>query len=461
MKAITSISSSLSKILLERNGDRCYCYWREFNSIRYAKNGFFPSKKLLICLRQKGLRPIYASSFSTKSQQTDLETVETQNQETDQSKTVHVKVQLKKECSFGEQFAMVGNDPIFGVWDPENAIPLNWSDGHVWTLDLDIPIGKSIEFKFILKQITGEVLWQPGPDRILKTWETKNTIVLLEDWEDYALQELLEDEPITSGNEDPIFGTEMLIVAENLTQENDVDSYTESESTYKETTIADNNPPLEQKHIALPIFADNISFSKDESAVSESYQLPGENEKEAIGNNGRVPLVTSNENEPVLVPGLPPLSMVSNESLIQEEAQKSREFEASVGVDQVKNHNFTELDDECEIDGNPHEAEMTQVRPDNIQLDDKCEIDGNPHAAETTQVRPDNIQLDEKSEIVEDPHGEEMTDVLNDEQQIHMGVEQNPSANNQKQQIENGALRNDLQWGRKTIKKLLVNLGFL
>jgi hypothetical protein len=31
---------------------------------------------------------------------------------------------------------MVGDDTMFGLWDPSSAIPLNWSDGHVWTVEL-------------------------------------------------------------------------------------------------------------------------------------------------------------------------------------------------------------------------------------------------------------------------------------------------------------------------------------
>lgn len=54
----------------------------------------------------------------------------------DESKTVHVKFQLLKECSFGEQFTIVGDDPLLGSWDPESGIPLNWSDGHLWTVEL-------------------------------------------------------------------------------------------------------------------------------------------------------------------------------------------------------------------------------------------------------------------------------------------------------------------------------------
>lgn len=49
---------------------------------------------------------------------------------------MHVKFQLQKECSFGQQFLIVGDDPILGSWDPERAIPMDWSDGNVWSVEL-------------------------------------------------------------------------------------------------------------------------------------------------------------------------------------------------------------------------------------------------------------------------------------------------------------------------------------
>lgn len=56
-------------------------------------------------------------------------------------------------------------------------------------------MGKQIQFKFILKGVSGEIKWQPGPDRCLQTWETSNTIVVSEDWEDAESQEISEEEP--------------------------------------------------------------------------------------------------------------------------------------------------------------------------------------------------------------------------------------------------------------------------
>ncbi|KAK0587152.1 hypothetical protein LWI29_018402 [Acer saccharum] len=57
-----------------------------------------------------------------------------------------------------------------------------------WVQFQYIPVGKSIQFKFVLKDSTGNMLWQPGPDRIFQTWETENTITICEDWENVEYQ---------------------------------------------------------------------------------------------------------------------------------------------------------------------------------------------------------------------------------------------------------------------------------
>lgn len=112
---------------------------------------------------------------------------------TSQTKTAHVKFVLQRACMFGEQFFLVGDDPMFGLWDPCNAIPMEWSDGHLWTARMDIPVGRSIQFKFLLRGLSGEVHWQPGPDRIIRIWETENAIVVSEDWDNAESQKITEE----------------------------------------------------------------------------------------------------------------------------------------------------------------------------------------------------------------------------------------------------------------------------
>ncbi|MQL77787.1 hypothetical protein Taro_010206 [Colocasia esculenta] len=141
-------------------------------------------------------------------------------------RTVHVKFKLQKPCQFGEQFLLVGEDPIFGLWDPESAVPLVWSDGHVWMAELDLPVGKEIKFKFILQGLLGEIEWQPGPDRVLQTWETSDTIIVECDWENIDDQTIMEEGSLDISVDDS-----------KLTEEEAVDGSADEQKVTKEGSL--------------------------------------------------------------------------------------------------------------------------------------------------------------------------------------------------------------------------------
>ncbi|GAB4833974.1 hypothetical protein Ancab_032226 [Ancistrocladus abbreviatus] len=197
------------------NNDPQICF---FTLQRIASSSCAKFPKLLSLQRNPIL--LVSSLSSSSDSQVELQPAEIQlpDQGAAELETVHVRLQLQKVCQFGEQFLVVGNDPILGLWNPLDAIPMAWSDGHVWTTELDVPIGKSIEFKFILRQITGNFLWQPGPDRTLRTWETKNTISVLGDWENADSQQVTEVENVQNQYEELTGSSEVLIAADNLSQ---------------------------------------------------------------------------------------------------------------------------------------------------------------------------------------------------------------------------------------------------
>ncbi|EPS60010.1 hypothetical protein M569_14794, partial [Genlisea aurea] len=112
--------------------------------------------------------------------------------------SVHVRFELQRQCAFGQQFVLVGDDPILGLWKPCDGVPLNWSVDHVWTLEMDIPTGKLIKYKFILMSGPQIISWQPGPDRILEITDTGKTMVVSEDWDDPQLRIVSEEEPSSS-----------------------------------------------------------------------------------------------------------------------------------------------------------------------------------------------------------------------------------------------------------------------
>ncbi|CAL0304441.1 unnamed protein product [Lupinus luteus] len=146
--------------------------------------------QLLKLVQNKGIYPIHALQSETLM---DWDTEELEVEQTNELKNIHVKFQLQKCCEYGEQFLIVGDDPMLGSWNPSNALPMSWSDDHIWTTHLNVPAGKTIQFKFLLKGKTGDIIWQPGPDRILHTWESMDRVTICEDWDNAGSQKLIQE----------------------------------------------------------------------------------------------------------------------------------------------------------------------------------------------------------------------------------------------------------------------------
>uniref|UniRef100_A0ACD5T9B4 Uncharacterized protein n=1 Tax=Avena sativa TaxID=4498 RepID=A0ACD5T9B4_AVESA len=108
-------------------------------------------------------------------------------------KTVRVRFVLREQCTFGHSFHLVGDDPALGLWEPANAVALDWSEGHDWTVEKDLPANRLVEFKFLLRDSLGKFQWQDGPNRSLQTGETTKTLVVYEDWSDEKNQKVVEE----------------------------------------------------------------------------------------------------------------------------------------------------------------------------------------------------------------------------------------------------------------------------
>lgn len=223
----------------------------------------------------------------------------------------------------------------------------------------DVPIGVPIQFKFILKRSTGDLDWQPGPDRIFKSWETEKKIVICEDWDEAEYQKLLEEDP--SANQDlPVLGSEMAIIAENINLVSDaalseeLATVTSAASLEKPLAIVDENisystedlianannvvPSLEranyQNDEALATSKKNVSVAEDFGRV-ETVQNPAPADVE--------PNLVAHEGTPVLVPGSTSSETVSAEEAMLDEDEKNSKTDASVEVNEAECHKLSEV----------------------------------------------------------------------------------------------------------------------
>lgn len=70
----------------------------------------------------------------------------------DVMKITEVTFYYSCKTAYGEWVALIGNFPILGHWDPSKAVYLSTTTQAypVWTIKIDLPRDKIIEYKFLI-----------------------------------------------------------------------------------------------------------------------------------------------------------------------------------------------------------------------------------------------------------------------------------------------------------------------
>lgn len=72
------------------------------------------------------------------------------------------------QVAFGESLRLVGSDSVLGGWDVAQGPELQWSDGDVWSLDLQVPAGQQLRFKVGAQPARVPLLEEPMRQRGLE-----------------------------------------------------------------------------------------------------------------------------------------------------------------------------------------------------------------------------------------------------------------------------------------------------
>ncbi|GAA0153318.1 amylase [Lithospermum erythrorhizon] len=374
-----------------------------------------------------------SSGVQTGLQQEDNPGDET-TPEAKESESVRVKFELRRECLFGQHFFLVGDDPTFGSWDPSEAIPLNWSDGHIWYVELDICVGKSIKYKFILNQGDGTILWQPGEDRVLETFQTGKTIKVTDNWDNIE-PEVAEEEWSPGLFEQIVADSDMQLVADNLTV---ISEYTKDDTTDKDPRDDEETStiPVEmlssenlKKTVAMKnheetgeveVVTEIIEPYANKNKLVHSYSSE-EVDENILSNAKNNENVDYNEDFPVLVPGLIPLPKAASEEpeadRIEEKAFVSDLYHESDIIEEV---NVTEL---C------GSSQAIQILEEELAMGST-----NSPGASTVMINSNAVQPLENTQSAKDKQ-----------------VSEPP--------LQNDILECDFQWGKKSLQKILMALG--
>ncbi|KAG5042431.1 hypothetical protein AAZX31_03G054100 [Glycine max] len=525
MKALTS---SCSKAMVETLGPfsprvpLCVSDRPEFCFTLRSKNEKKGWNLLLLKLvRNNDLYPVHAVP---PKDQVDLETVEPQAQQSEQtneSKFVHVSFQLEKSCNFGEQFLIVGGDPVLGSWDPLEALPMTWSEGHVWAVELDMPAGQTFQYKFILEGEGGDIIWQPGSDRLIHTWETKNRIVVLEDWENVELQKITEEDQLAEPNEEPQVDFEVPTLAEFLNNpQEELDSKASEISSVEDTQIQSVEEPLaetvrqqitEEDQLAEPNEEPQVDFevptlaeflnnpqeeldskaleisSVEDTQIHAVEEPLAETVRQQITGNS----ISSSMEKPmsIVVENISSsgdlISSISHKSNKKSILQPSEESADSPGNDDIihdlgQNGNPASLENQektivesslFDLEEGPVLVPGLPIPPteptDEADQGEVQETTKKDTSVEAFETQDQNIAKFSKEEETDDAIPQEINATINNgpellynkqHEESHLSPEMEDWPNYEPD--DDNTVQNDIKWGQDTVNKFLTKLGF-
>ncbi|KAL0344469.1 UNVERIFIED_CONTAM: hypothetical protein Sradi_4278200 [Sesamum radiatum] len=389
-----------------------------------------------------------------------------------QLKTVHIRFKLQKQCAFGQQFLVVGDDPVLGLWDTSDAVPLNWSDGHVWIADIEVPSGKALTYKFILKGDTSTISWQPGPDRILETWDTDKTITVFEDWDNPELRNIAEEELVADLPQDSSINLGLSMVADNFTQPNkesvtDSGSFNDAEKLDQlilekgidvlEDRANDNGLIYHAEEPSAAMVAANITekFGKQELSSNDGGSglmtvTHQKKEEKAWGNDGPVngshfftsddqARLVTDEDVPVLVPGLIPIPSDDVEEEELNLVENNLVGNTAVEYDGIEDSK-PEIDSFQENDSFVRAYRETGMLYDDTRLSFFAFyllLSNSRHQNRLQSGENNRITYTKDGHVSAPPHAAETSEMMIDEKQQLFG----------KEQLKNNISKSDTQWG--------------
>lgn len=86
---------------------------------------------------------------------------------------------VNDKTSYGDRTVVVGGDPALGSWDPWRGVDGNASDLFPsWAARARFAPGTRVEYKYVMLRTNGEVVWEPGPNRVLDLPTTGRNVIV-------------------------------------------------------------------------------------------------------------------------------------------------------------------------------------------------------------------------------------------------------------------------------------------
>ncbi|KAI0200593.1 family 15 glycosyl hydrolase [Astrocystis sublimbata] len=86
-----------------------------------------------------------------------------------QATAISITFTVKKETQFGQTVKIVGNNAKLGNWDTSKGVALSASkytnSNPVWSGAVEMPVGEKVQYKYIVTNKDGSVVWEADPNR--------------------------------------------------------------------------------------------------------------------------------------------------------------------------------------------------------------------------------------------------------------------------------------------------------
>jgi hypothetical protein len=157
-------------------------------------------------------------------------------------------------------------------------------------------MGKKVEFKFVLVNISGEVHWQPGPNRVLSLDQAttsinsqETTVTVWEEWDSTGNQTISLEEEVAEPAEARVMQNEIQVPGSEC-------NYGTSDKLYK----TGENPETIQQDVDSEYISNGLEDSESDSKsnLGGAILVPGLNPERTVtqGNDGVEPIETGDGN---------------------------------------------------------------------------------------------------------------------------------------------------------------------
>ena len=97
------------------------------------------------------------------------------------SSKIAVSFNENATTTWGQNIYVVGNVSELGAWNTANAIQLSSATYPVWKVTVNLPASTTIQYKYIKKDASGNIIWESDPNRTFTT-PASGTVIRNDSW---------------------------------------------------------------------------------------------------------------------------------------------------------------------------------------------------------------------------------------------------------------------------------------